>query len=230
MTAGEARALLEASADEGCRQTFMKCVPGAGRVIGVRSPVMHDIAKRVARSDWREFLCDPSPVVYEEDMLLRGAVIGALKESFEVMEPLLREFVPKMTNWAVCDSTCSRLKMTRKNMPQMLGLIRDFLRSDREYELRFALVMLMSYYIDDEHIDYILDVYDSVQREEYYIRMAVAWGLSVCFVKQRDKTLAYLQGPNALDKWTFNKAIQKCVESFRVSAEDKALLRSMKCR
>ncbi len=228
MRVTEARAMMEARHDKGCRDTFIKCVPGASGVLGIRSADMKAIAKTIAAGDWHGFLTDPEPMVYAEELSLKGLVIGSLKEKFEVVEPLLREFVPKLDSWASCDTLCASLKMTKKNMEPMLALVKEYLHSEREYELRFAIVMLLCYYIDEEHIDYVLSSYDSVHREEYYIRMAVAWGLSVCFVKQRDKTLAYMSDPNSLDKWTFNKAIQKCTESFRVSAEDKALLRSMR--
>ena len=156
MKLNEARVLLESSAEESRRKTFIKCVPNTGRVLGVRSVVIRRLAKQIAKGDWREFMEDTSDMVYEEEMLLRGAVIGCLKERFEIVEPLLRDFVPRMGNWAVCDSTCAGLKITLENREPMLGLIRDFLCSEKEYELRFGLVMLMCYYVDDEYIDYVL--------------------------------------------------------------------------
>ncbi len=109
----------------------------------------------------------------------------------------------------------------------MYEFLQSYLVSDREYELRFAAVVLMQYYITEDYIDTVLDWYGKICVDAYYVKMAVAWGLSVCFVKFRDKTLAFLQNCD-IDRFTYNKAIQKIRESYRVSEEDKEMLKEMK--
>ena len=99
--------------------------------------------------------------------------------------------------------------------------------SDKEYELRFAIVVLMQYFIDEDHIDAILQIYDNIRHDGYYVKMAVAWAISVCFVKFRDKTLEFLKYSN-LDDFTYNKSLQKVRESNRVSKEDKDMVKRMR--
>ena len=116
---------------------------------------------------------------------------------------------------------------SKKNQKRMYEFLQSYLVSDREYELRFAAVVLMQYYITEDYIDTVLDWYGKICVDAYYVKMAVAWGLSVCFVKFRDKTLAFLQNCD-IDRFTYNKAIQKIRESYRVSEEDKEMLKEMK--
>ncbi|MBQ2753776.1 MAG: DNA alkylation repair protein, partial [Firmicutes bacterium] len=108
-----------------------------------------------------------------------------------------------------------------------MPLIEKCLESEREYDLRFALVMLLDHYIADEYIDYVLDIYEKVKSEYYYVKMAVAWGLSVCFVKYPEKTIKLLE-QGSLDAFTHNKTIQKICESLRVSKESKNNLKKLK--
>ena len=109
----------------------------------------------------------------------------------------------------------------------LVAIGQQYLASPREYELRFAVVMLMNYYNDDTYIDNTLKELNNVRHEGYYVIIAVAWALSLCFVKQRAKTMELFQN-NELDDFTYNKALQKCRESFRVSDADKTLLQNMK--
>lgn len=101
------------------------------------------------------------------------------------------------------------------------------MKSDKEYEIRFGVVMAMAHYIDEEYIDNVLQWMDRISHEGYYVKMAVAWALSVCYVKFPQKTMNYLK-ENHLDDFTYNKALQKIIESYRVSTEDKEIIRSMK--
>lgn len=140
---------------------------------------------------------------------------------------LVEGFVPKIDNWAVCDVFCGDLKAIKKDLPAGRAFLERYVCSDKEFELRFLAVMLMQYYTGDAYIDDTLKLYQTIRHEGYYVKMAVAWGLSVCFIKQREKTLPLLQS-GTLDLLTHNKAIQKCCESRRVSPQDKDLLRGLK--
>lgn len=219
---------LDTLADPSYRAFHGKLVPGVENLLGIRVPVLRALAKEIAKGNVTSYFKQVKQTAYEEVMLY-GMVIGVCRLPFEAVLQELDRFVPMIDNWAVCDVCCAGLKCTRRHLEEMYAHLQKYLHSEKEYELRFALVMLMDYYIDAAHIDEVLALYDSVRQEGYYVRMAVAWGLSVCFVKFREQTLAYL-GRSRLDDFTYNKALQKIIESNRVSAADKMLMRQMKRR
>ena len=110
----------------------------------------------------------------------------------------------------------------------MWDFLREYLKSDQEYDIRFAVVMLMLYYMDDQHIDELLQIYDGISHEGYYVKMGVAWGISMCLVSYWDKTIAYmLSEENKLDDFTFIKALQKGRESNRLTKEQKEYLKEL---
>ena len=158
-----------------------------------------------------------------------GMVIGLAVMDFDERLSLLDIFVPIIDNWAVCDIAIGDLKSVKKNKDKMYEYVQKYLNSDREYEVRFAVVVLMQYFIEDDYIDKVLQIYDNVEHEGYYVKMAVAWAISVCFVKYRKLTIEYLNNSN-LDNFTYNKALQKIRESNRVSKEDKEWAKKMKNR
>ncbi|WP_455656555.1 DNA alkylation repair protein [Phascolarctobacterium sp.] len=204
--------------------------PGTTNIIGIRIPVLRQLASEIVRQgEYPDYLQQAlqKPFHYSEEATLCGMVLGLLKIDFTKLLEYLKLFVPRIDNWAVCDVTCSSLKAFRKNQQQGRRFLQHYLDSHNEYELRFAVVMLMNYYNDDAYIDDTLKELNAVRHEGYYVKMAVAWALSLCFIKHRDKTMKLFQN-NTLDDFTYNKALQKCRESFRVSDGDKALLQSMK--
>jgi len=218
--------ILEENIDIRYKAFHEKLVPGVNNVRGVRSPIIKQIAKEIANDDYELFLKEKSFDNYEEKMLY-GLVIGNLKLPFEQLEEYIIEFVPVIDNWAVCDSFCSSLKITIKNKEGMWKLIEKYFDSKEEYELRFAIVMLMDYYIEPIYIDKVLDVLAGIHHNGYYVKMAISWAISSAFVKERGKTLTFIS-TDSLDNWTHNKALQKIRESYRVSKEDKLLLKQMK--
>ena len=204
--------------------------PGIYNIIGIRIPVLRKLANEILRDgDYPTYLQKAlyEPFVYSEEATLCGMILGLLKIDFTELLENLNIFVPRIDNWAVCDVTCGGLKVFKKNQAQGREFLQQYLASPREYELRFAVVMLMNYYNDDTYIDSTLKELNNVRHEGYYVKMAVAWALSLCFVKQRAKTMVLFQN-NELDDFTYNKALQKCRESFRVSDADKTLLQNMK--
>lgn len=219
---------LRALADEKYRQFHKKLIPGVEtNFLGVRVPELRKMAKQIIKGDWRTFLAEYESSDVYECIMLYGMVLAGAKCPFEEKLENVKKFVPKIDNWAVCDVVCGELKDIKKNMPAAFEFIKPYLRSDKEYELRFALVVLMQYFITEEYIDTVLDIYGRVRHDGYYVKMAAAWGISVCFVKFRDKTLDFMKTCD-MDKFTYNKAIQKIRESYRVSDEDKEMLRGMK--
>ena len=216
---------LFAMADLRYRDFSASLTPGAGPMIGVRLPQLRALAREIARGDWRAWL-DGAEEAYFEERMLQGLVIGYAKCPPDEKLRLTERFVPKIDNWAVCDCFCWRLRPAERE--PMWRFILPRFRAAEEYEVRFAVVMALSNYADEAHIDRLLELLGAVRHPGYYARMGVAWAVSVCYVKFPERTQAWLEAGCPLDDWTYNKALQKIVESLRVSDADKAAVRAMK--
>lgn len=213
-------------ADDDFRQFHCKLVPGTENVLGVRLPELRKLAKEIAKGDWRAYLAEASDDYYEE-IMLQGLVIGYAKADINEILQYVTNFVQKIDNWAICDTFCSNLKITKKYMSEVWNFLQPYLLSQKEFEMRFGIVMLLGYYIQEDYIDQVLLLLDNTRHEGYYVKMAVAWAISICFVKYPEKTMTYLK-ENTLDKFTYNKALQKITESLRVDKATKTVIRSMK--
>ena len=165
---------------------------------------------------------------YYEEVMLQGMLIGLQKD--KNMQNILEEievFIPKIDNWAICDVFCAGLKITKKHLEEMWHFLQNYLRSDKEFEVRFGVVMILDYYITEEYLEKDFSIFDNVKSDKYYVQMAVAWAISICLIKFYDRTIEYLK-QTKIDKFTFNKALQKAIESYRISDEQKSELRKMK--
>lgn len=212
--------------DEDYQKFASKLIPTIDNVLGVRLPALRKIAKEIAKSDWRTYL-ETTESEYFEDVMLQGMVLGYVKADIEEILSYITAFVPKIDNWSVCDSFCIGLKFTKVNQERVWEYLQPYLSSKKEYEIRFGVVMLLNYYIDDAYIDKVLQSLDRIKHEGYYVKMAVAWAISICYVKLPELTMSYLN-KNTLDDFTYNKALQKITESYRVDMETKEQIRSMK--
>lgn len=190
-------------------------------IIGVRIPKLREIAKNAVKENLTVENC-----LYFEEFMVKGFMIGYNKKSAEEKIIELENFVPLIDNWAVCDSVCSSLKFTNKNKNLVFEFLKNYIYAG-EYKTRFAVVMLMNYFLCDEYIDSVLDIFKSIQSDFYYVNMAVAWALSVAYVRYPKKVMLILENKD-LPKWVHNKTIQKCCESYRVSKEDKEYLKKLK--
>ncbi len=219
---------LREMADEKYREFHSRLIPGVESIFyGVRVPALRKLARQLVKEDWRGFVeLTKDSSVYELNMLC-GMVCALAKCDFEEKLEYMEKFIPSINNWAVCDIVCGDLKDVKKHQERMYEFILPYLESQKEYEVRFAVVILMQYFVTDEYINDVLKIYDGIRHKGYYVKMAVAWGISICYVKYRDITLEYLASCN-LEDFTYNKSVQKMIESFRVSREDKEMLRSMK--
>lgn len=219
---------LREMADEKYREFHSRLIPGVESIFyGVRVPALRKLARQLVKGDWRGFVeLRKDSSVYEFNMLC-GMVCALAKCDFEEKLEYVKKFIPSIDNWAVCDIVCGDLKDVKNNRERMYEFVLPYLKSQNEYEVRFAVVILMQYFVTDEYINDVLKNYDDIRHKGYYVKMAVAWGISICFVKYRNITLEYLASCN-LDDFTYNKSVQKMIESFRVSREDKEMLRSMK--
>lgn len=202
--------------------------PNINNIIGVRIPNLRKLAKQIAKENQKEYLEKNSKEYYEEKMI-QGFVIGYMQASIEEKFTYLDQFVPIIDNWAICDCCVSTYKFTNQYQKEVWEYLKKYLISNREFELRFAIIMLMDYYLTEEYIDEVLKIYDYIKHEGYYVKMGVAWALSACYIKFPDKTMKFLKN-NHLDDFTYNKALQKMIESYRIDEETKQKLRTMKRR
>lgn len=219
---------LLALSEETYRDFNKKLCPDAGReLLGIRIPKLRTLAKEILKGDWEAFL-EKGEEQYHEEIILKGLVIGGAKLPLEEKLPLIREFVPKIDSWSINDTFCPSLKLKPKELAPVWEFILPYARSDQEFDVRFAVIMMLDYYITDEYAREVLRQLDAIRHEGYYARMAVAWTLAELGVKYNDMTMDYLRGENHLDKFTYNKALQKMRESYRISQAQKEELKRMK--
>lgn len=227
----EIREKLYGLGEEEYKEFNKKLIPGVEHVIGIRLPAMRKLAKELAKEDFRTYLDEAREKIgldsIHEEIMLQGLVIGYAKMERDERRKYLDEFVPKIGNWAVCDSCVNSYKFMKKEPDYWFGYLKTYKDSNDEFKLRFMIVAMMSHFVDEAHIDEILEICDAVRHDGYYTKMGVAWTLQVCCVKFPEKTRALLQN-NHMDDFTHNKAIQKICESYRVSKEEKEELKILK--
>lgn len=214
--------------------------PGCGNIIGVRLPVLRKMAKEIASVNWKEYLAHALDDTFEETML-QAMVLGYAKGKIEEILMYAEEFVPKIDNWSVCDTFCNTFKIARQYPEEVWEFMMKYMSSkdapkglenvenqhnSGEFPLRMAAVMMLNHYINDAYIDKVLYAYDNMKNDGYYLKMGVAWGIAAAYVTYPEKTMKFLKN-NHLDDFTYNKAIQKMRESYRISDADKKILKSM---
>ena len=197
-----------------------KLCPETNNIIGIRIPVLRKFAKdNKEKINLNEIHCN-----YYEEIMLRGMLIG-MQKNLDLEE--IKKFVSLIDNWAVCDTFCAGLKQVKNNKGEFLKFIKPYLKSSKEFEVRFAVVILLDYYIEDNYIDFILNELSKINTEKYYINMAIAWCYAECFVKYYEKTLEFFKEVE-LNKFVRNKSIQKATESYRLTNVQKEVLRKLK--
>ena len=221
---------LKGISNNSTRQFNERIFNDTKEVLGLKIPEMRKVAKEILASNAEEFLrLAKKHDKYLEEVMIESFVISNLKEDIEKKINRVDEFVNKITSWAICDSFVPSLKIIKKNKEVFWDyLMKKYRKSSKEFELRFIIICLMDYYIDDEHLEKIFEIFKDVKKEDYYVRMAVAWAICECFIKRRDETLEFLKSLNNFDTFTFNKAVDKCRDSYRVTNEDKEMLKKMK--
>ncbi|MBO5421908.1 MAG: DNA alkylation repair protein [Clostridia bacterium] len=195
-------------------------------VIGVRTPELRKFAKEFMKTDMAEEFLSTLPHKYYEENNLHAFMISSLKDFGKTVKEL-NEFLPFVDNWATCDMM--RPVLFGKHRKELLAEIEKWMQSDEPYTLRFGIEMLMVHFLDDDFsIEYVQSV-AKVRSEEYYVKMMVAWYFATALAKQYDLVLPFIEN-KALDPWTHNKAIQKSIESFRITKEQKEYLRTLKIK
>ncbi|MEG1190998.1 MAG: DNA alkylation repair protein [Oscillospiraceae bacterium] len=220
------RDALFALAEPEYRDFSAALLPGENSIIGVRLPLIRGLASELARDGWRDYFSQ-NRHEFMEETLLQGMTIGFLPGDIEEILEQVSAFVPHIRNWSVCDSFCAGLKITKTHRERVWDFLGEYFGSDSPFDLRFGLVMLLNYYISEDYLPQILNIFDSIKNENYYVKMALAWALSMCYVKLPKHTMPYLLH-NSLEDFTFNKALQKICDSRRVDGETKALIQGMK--
>ncbi|HJB95660.1 MAG TPA: DNA alkylation repair protein [Candidatus Mediterraneibacter intestinigallinarum] len=217
--------------EEDFRVFNSKLLPGVTRILGVRLPAMRKLAKKTAKGDFRSYLEEAHEKItadsIHEEIMMQGLVIGYAKMERDEYRKYLDEFVPKISNWSVCDSCVNGFKFMRNDPEYWFDYLKIYRDSKEEFELRFMIVAMMNHFVDEDHIDEILSICNEIHHDGYYVKMAVAWTLQVCYVKFPEKTSRLLEN-NGMDDFTHNKAIQKIRESYQVSREEKEELGRLK--
>ena len=195
------------------------------KIIGVKVPVLRKLAKDLYKEN--NSIVDEIGNTYYEEIMLKGLIIASynleFKEKIKVIEP----FVDIIDNWAICDIFCSSLKIKKSEKEEYFEFIKKYLKSNEEFKIRFMIVMLLDNYIDEEYLDRDFSIISKINNDSYYVKMAIAWFISTSYIKYPKYTLEKLKEIQ-LDKWTYNKSLQKIIESKRVSIEDKEMIKKLK--
>ena len=193
-------------------------------IIGVRTPELRKYAKQLVKENKTDEFLSDLPHKYFDENQLHAFILSELKDYEKCVEEVCR-FLPYVDNWATCDQMSPNV--FKKHRTELMEYIKQWLKSDKTYTVRFAIGMLMQHYLDDEFDIGYAEMVQEVKSEEYYINMMIAWYFATALAKQYDNILPILE-QNRLDVWTHNKVIQKAVESYRIMPEQKAYLKSLK--
>lgn len=205
-----------------------KLVPNIPRdlFIGVRVPEARKLAKRLAREPEASKFLEDLPHKYYDENMLHGLLLSEMKD-YEACILAVDAFLPYVDNWAVCDILSP--KIFKKNKTALLEKIKEWSGSEKIFTCRFGIEMLMSHFLDDDFKPEYLEIPVSIHREEYYVRMMIAWFFATALAKQWDTTIKYIED-HSLDTWTHNKAIQKARESKRITTKQKEYLAQIRCQ
>ncbi len=198
-------------------------------ILGVKVPTLRKIAKKLLKENNYLDLLKMLDDDYYESVMLQALIIGNVKISINDKINLINNFLPKIDCWAICDIFVSELKIFKNNQQEMLIYLKTLLKSNQEYYLRFAIVSLLTYYINDTYYEEVLNLLININSDYYYVKMAIAWAYSILLTKYFKKTTNFLiTNQNNIDKWTYNKALQKGRESFKLSKDEKERLKKLK--
>ena len=193
-------------------------------VIGVRTPELKSIAKDILKDGNYKGFLEELPHRYFEENQLQAFIISGIKDLNECMEDL-ETFLPYVDNWATCDQMSP--KIFRKHKDALFFHIKEWVNSEKTYTVRFGIGMLMEDFLDDDFDPLYPELVAKLRSEEYYVNMMIAWYFATALAKQYESILPFIE-EKRLDDWTHNKAIQKSLESRRITEEQKLYLKSLK--
>ena len=218
--------LLKSKQDLKYRKIIVGIIPNIEqeRIIGVRTPELKNLAKELSGSDLANKLLKELPHHYFEENQLHSFLISRIKDYKECLTAV-NEFLPYIDNWATCDQLSP--KVFAKHKDTLIDEINRWLKIDQVYTKRFAIEMLMTHFLDDDFKEEYLELVASVKSEEYYLNMMIAWYFATALAKQYNSSIKYIKDKR-LSAWVHNKTIQKAVESYRITDEQKVYLKTLK--
>lgn len=214
--------------DKKYRDFQVKLIPTVdpSSVIGVRTPELRKLAKELIKKDDIDTFMNKLPHGHFDENQLHAFILSAMKDYDKCMAGVC-SFLPYIDNWATCDQLSP--KVFGKNKDDLLMHIKEWLNSDETYTIRFAAGMLMEHFLGDDFELSYPEMVASIESDEYYVNMMRAWYFATALAKQYDSVIPFIE-EKRLDRWTHNKAIQKSVESYRITPEQKAYLKTLKIR
>lgn len=187
-------------------------------ILGINVPECRKIAKTIIKTDIQDFLSQTKDLYYEE-VLIEGFVISSITDETFFFQKL-EHFLPKIDNWAICDSFCNSLKIVETSKEKYFDAWIKLLKRKEPFSIRVGLIILLSFYIEKEYLYRIYEQLDQIENDHYYVNMAMAWLLAEMYTKFPNETEEYLK-ISKINDFTMNKTISKIRESFRISKEQK---------
>lgn len=226
MITGDILSELKKLQDKGYRKMQITTIPSvkAESIIGVRTPALRTLAKELSKRDDISIFLEDLPHKFFEENQLHAFILSGMKDAEECIK-LVDEFLPYVDNWATCDQMSP--KIFKKHKDLLLEYVNEWIKSDKTYVKRFAVGMLMEHFLDEDFKTSYLTKVSRIRSDEYYINMMTAWYFATALAKQYDAALPYIE-KQKLDKWTHNKTIQKAVESYRITPEQKEYLKTLR--
>ena len=201
-----------------------RIIPDTPNLIGIRVPIMRKIAKELAKGNYSEFLALKKGVTHEE-IIIEGLVMTNIKCAYPQLLAYLKAFADKIYNWAICDTVS--FKRIKLFTAELWNDIPYFINHKNPWVVRFGLGMLLEFYINDMYINDVLEIVQSTESDFYYVQMMQAWLIATAFTKERDTTLEFLKSASVSDT-VFNMTVRKIRDSYKVSREDKDLVKSIR--
>ncbi len=214
--------------DKEYRDFNSKLIPNVDKdnIIGVRSPILRKYEKKIRNTSISQEFLSTLPHKYIEEYILHALLLENIKNYDEIIEAL-NKFLPFVDNWAVCD--IMSIKLFKKHLDILPSQLDKWLNSSHPYTIRFTIKMYMTYYLDGAFDVSYMKKIAKIHSEDYYVNMMIAWFFATSLAKQYNIAIKFLEKPQ-LDKWVHNKAIQKAIESYRITSEQKTYLRTLKIK
>jgi len=214
--------------DTAYRDFNSKLIPTVDKslFIGVRTPELRKYAKQLAKREDIEDFLNLLPHKYFDENQLHAFIVSEIKD-FKSCVDKVNEFLPYIDNWATCDQLSP--KVFKKHHKELIAYIKEWLESDKVYTLRFGIGMLMEHFLDEDFDIIYPETVSNIRSDEYYVNMMIAWYFATALAKRYESVLTFIEN-RSLEIWTHNKAIQKAVESYRISTDRKTYLKELKVK
>ncbi len=197
------------------------------KMLGIRLPILRKKAKELIKKyELNELLNDIQEEYYDE-ILLKGLLIGYSKINVNDKLNTIKSYLPRIDSWGLTDSFIPTLKVKQEDLKKYWSFILPYTKSKNEFDVRFSVIMMLDYYITDAYVDKVIDILDNIKNDGYYVKMAVAWTLCEIGIKYNDKFMSYIHH-SKLDRFTYNKTLQKLIESYRINQKQKEIFKNLK--